>query len=111
MDSNDEILELIRERRKELGITQADMAGKLGISQSAYKDIEIGKTDLKVKTLEQIAKILGIDFFDRKKHTKEQALVVVNPENIYGDLNELRRQQEEMNNKLDEILKIFKGKK
>jgi transcriptional regulator with XRE-family HTH domain len=87
------------------------MAAKLGISQSAYKDIEIGKTDLKVKTLQQIAKILGIDFLDGRKNGKEQSLVVVNPENIYGDLNELRRKQDEMDAKLDEILKIFKGKK
>ena len=111
MDSNDEILELIRERRKELGITQAEMAAKLGISQSAYKDIEIGKTDLKVKTLQQIANILGIDFLDKRKSSKEQSLVVVNPENIYSDLNEMRRKQDEMDSKLDEILRLFKGKK
>lgn len=109
MGDNDEILELIREKRKERGITQADMAAKLGISQSAYKDIEIGKTDLKVKTLQQIANILGIDFIDRNR--KEQSLVAVNPENIYGDLNELKRKQDEMDAKLDEILKLFKGKK
>ncbi len=115
MDDLKEILELIREKRKERGITQADMAAKLGISQSAYKDIEIGKTDLKVRTLQQIADILGIDLFAKKSNNKEQSLIAINPENIYKDINDLKRNQEEMKNelnqKLDEILNFFGKKK
>jgi transcriptional regulator with XRE-family HTH domain len=116
MDDLVEILELIKERRKEKGITQSEMATKLGISQSAYKDIEIGKTDLKVRTLQQIADILGIDLFSKKGTNQEQSLIAVNPENIYTDLYELKRNQEDMKNeineKLDAILNFLgKGKK
>lgn len=106
-----EILDLIREKRKEKGITQADMAAKLGISQSAYKDIEIGKTDLKVRTLQQIAEVLGIDLFSARGGKQEQSLVAVNPQNIYADLNQLKQNQEEMNEKLNEILNLFGKKK
>jgi len=111
MDNLVEILELIREKRKEKGITQADMAGKLGISQSAYKDIELGKTDLKVRTLQQIADVLGINLFSERGGKQEQSLVAVNPQNIYSDLNQLKKNQEEMNEKLNEILSLFGKKK
>ncbi len=111
MDDLEAMLELIRERRKEKGFTQAEMAAKLGISQSAYKDIELGKTDLKVRTLQQIADFLGISFVNGKGGKTEQSLVAVNPANIYSDLNQLKRNQEEMNEKLDEILKLFGKKK
>jgi transcriptional regulator with XRE-family HTH domain len=112
MDDLEAILEMIREKRKEKGVTQAEMAAKLGISQSAYKDIELGKTDLKVRTLQQIADILGINFANNGKGgKKEQSLVALNPDNIYSDLNQLKRNQEEMNDKLDEILKLFGKKK
>lgn len=53
----------IKRRRKELGLTQDNIATGLGISQKAYCDIENGKTKLKTDTLDQVCKILRISPF------------------------------------------------
>ncbi len=45
----------IRRQRKSLGITQEEMARKLGISRQAYNNIEQGKTHMVSKTLPKIA--------------------------------------------------------
>ncbi|MHC5308696.1 helix-turn-helix domain-containing protein [Myroides sp. LJL116] len=53
----------IKRRRKELGLTQENIAKGLGISQKAYCDIENGKTKLKTDTLDQVCKLLRITPF------------------------------------------------
>lgn len=55
-----QILELIRETRTKKGLSQRDVAEKLGLSQNGYKNIEIGKTDLKVDMLLKIMEALDI---------------------------------------------------
>jgi len=49
----------IRAWREHLGLTQADLAQRLGISQSAYAQQE-NSTRLRKDTRERIAKVLGI---------------------------------------------------
>ena len=117
-----ELLELIKAKREEKGISQREIADYLGISQPAYRNIENGQTSLKVETLYQIAQYLGINIFAQSNNPKEESLVAVNPADIFkniGDLkkgqddikNDMKKQQEETNQKLDEILKLFKNKK
>ena len=55
------LLSKIRAIRKERGLNQTDIANKLGITQSAYKEIELGNTALKVPVLFQLMEILGTD--------------------------------------------------
>ncbi len=56
-----QILELIRDARKRRGFSQQQLAEKLGLSQNGYKNIEIGKTDLKVEMLMKIMEALDIN--------------------------------------------------
>lgn len=55
-----EIYERIKALRESLRYSQYDMAEKLSISQSAYLQIEKGKTELTITRLQQIALILGV---------------------------------------------------
>lgn len=54
------ILEKIKELRNAKGISQYDMADKLGIGQSTYFQIEKGKTELTVSRLYDISSVLDV---------------------------------------------------
>ncbi|GAB3259742.1 hypothetical protein GCM10027347_23580 [Larkinella harenae] len=49
----------IRSLRQQKGYSQENMADMLGLSTTAYGDIERGKTDLTISRLQQIATALG----------------------------------------------------
>ncbi|AKD58382.1 helix-turn-helix domain-containing protein [Spirosoma radiotolerans] len=52
--------EKIRLQRLQRGLSQENMADLLGLSTTAYGDIERGKTDLTLSRLTQIANVLAI---------------------------------------------------
>ncbi|WP_460933172.1 helix-turn-helix domain-containing protein [Spirosoma humi] len=52
--------EKIRLQRLQRGLSQENMADLLGLSTTAYGDIERGKTDLTLSRLTQIATVLAI---------------------------------------------------
>lgn len=113
-----ELLILIKEQRAQKGISQQEIANHLGITQGAYAKLENGTTDLKLKTLYQIADYLGIDLINKRNNNKEESLIAINPLDIVSDIGNLKkgqadmqRNQEETNQKLDEILALFKKKK
>jgi transcriptional regulator with XRE-family HTH domain len=49
----------IQQARQELGITQQEMASRLGCTQAALSNYELGKRRLYLASLEQIANVLG----------------------------------------------------
>jgi transcriptional regulator with XRE-family HTH domain len=49
----------IQGARQELGITQQELAAKLGCTQAALSNYELGKRKLYLANLEQIASVLG----------------------------------------------------
>ncbi|MBM4445813.1 MAG: helix-turn-helix transcriptional regulator [Chloroflexi bacterium] len=49
----------IQQTRKELGLTQEELAARLGCTQAALSNYELGKRRLYLASLEQIAEILG----------------------------------------------------
>ena len=51
--------EKIRQLRQQRGFSQEAMADELGLSTTAYGDLERGKTDLTLTRLAQIAEALG----------------------------------------------------
>lgn len=51
--------EEIRRARKELGLTQLEVAGRLGASQSYVANVEAGRENLTIGKLAQIAGALG----------------------------------------------------
>lgn len=53
---------MLRERRKELNLTQKQVADKLGREQSYIARVENGKADIQLSSFFRIAAILGIQF-------------------------------------------------
>lgn len=53
---------MLRERRKELKLTQKQVAEKLGREQSYIARVEKGKADIQLSSFFRIAAILGIQF-------------------------------------------------
>lgn len=53
---------MLRERRKELNLTQRQLAEKLGREQSYIARVENGKADIQLSSFFRIAAVLGIQF-------------------------------------------------
>jgi len=49
----------IQQARQELGLTQEELAARLGCTQAALSNYELGKRRLYLASLEQIAEVLG----------------------------------------------------
>lgn len=54
--------EILRERRKELKITQQELAEKVGTARSYIARVEKGETDIQISSFFRIARALGIEF-------------------------------------------------
>ncbi len=50
----------IREIRQHIGLTQAEVAGKLGIAKQSVTNYESGKTDPSIRNLIALASVLGV---------------------------------------------------
>lgn len=60
----------LTEARKEKGLSQADIARRVGIKPPTYCNIENGKRGLKPETAKKIAAVLGFDwtlFFEKEE--------------------------------------------
>lgn len=57
--TNKKIGQLIHQIRQERGLTQAELARRLGTSQSAVNRIEHGKQNLSIDTLQRISNTLN----------------------------------------------------
>lgn len=53
---------LLRDRRKELNLTQKEVAEKIGREQTYIARIERGKADMQISSFFRIAAVLGIQF-------------------------------------------------
>ncbi len=53
---------MLRERRKEMHLTQKQLAEKLGQEQSYIARVESGKADIRISSFFRIATVLGIQF-------------------------------------------------
>lgn len=54
--------QLLRDRRRELKMTQKEVADKLGREQSYIARVERGKADIQLSSFFRIASVLGIQF-------------------------------------------------
>jgi predicted transcriptional regulator len=57
----DTILSSLEERRRSLGLTQAEVAKRAGLSQTHYSRIEQGKIDPRLTTLQDVARALSAE--------------------------------------------------
>lgn len=55
------ISEIIKSKRKEMGLKQTDLAEQAGVSQANISKIESGKTNGDTDQLKRIAEVLDID--------------------------------------------------
>ncbi|MCH3881584.1 helix-turn-helix domain-containing protein [Tenacibaculum aquimarinum] len=65
LESN--LLKRIKEEREKMGLSQYELAKRIGLGQSAYQKIEKGKTRLDMFRFLKITQALGVypkDFFD-----------------------------------------------
>lgn len=53
---------ILRDRRKELKMTQAELAAKSGTARSYIARVEKGETDMQLSSFLRIASALGIEF-------------------------------------------------
>jgi len=68
MMNKQQILELIRSRRKNLKLTQKDMADKLDIEQTQYSRYELDKSEIGLDKLIKIGEILELDIYMESKN-------------------------------------------
>lgn len=53
------IIEFVRNKRKELNLTQEDLAKRAGVGLRFIRDLEQGKESLKTDTLNKVLKLFG----------------------------------------------------
>ncbi|MBS5795401.1 MAG: helix-turn-helix domain-containing protein [Dysgonomonas mossii] len=54
--------EILKDKRKELKLTQESLAEKVGLKRSYIAKIEKGETDLQISSLVRLANALGLKF-------------------------------------------------
>lgn len=59
----------IKERRSQLNISQIDLAEMAGVSLATVKDIERGKGNPSIKTVEKILAVLGMELVYQLRQT------------------------------------------
>lgn len=74
--------ERIKQIRTSKGLSQKDVAEKLGVSQANYSQYEVCKRNAKIETLERIAKALGVSTsalipFERDSIPNESSLAKI----------------------------------
>ena len=52
---------MLRQRRLALGLTQDEAASRAGTTQAHYSKIELGKRDVRLGTLQDIARALSLE--------------------------------------------------
>jgi transcriptional regulator with XRE-family HTH domain len=57
-EEHNEFCERVKARRKELGLTQVDLAERLGMSQPAYAQIEMGRFEPGINQVYRVAAAL-----------------------------------------------------
>ena len=67
----EKLLLLLKETRQKCGLTQVELAEKLGVPQSFVSKYESGERQLDILELRQICHVLGISFDNFIRHLEE----------------------------------------
>lgn len=68
--------ELLRERRRELGLSQAEVAAQVGASRQWVIDIEKGKERAELGMAFKLAEVLGVQLKVQKKALPKQKAIL-----------------------------------
>jgi y4mF family transcriptional regulator len=63
----------IKRKRKELGITQAELAGRAGVGLRFLRELEQGKHSLRLDKVNQLLDMFGYEMMPVKKVTTDEA--------------------------------------
>lgn len=96
----------IKQFRELRNYTQEFMASSLGLSQTGYGKIERDSTDLSINRLQQIAKVLEVDYKQILEFNKEN---ILNPTNNITANAIGNNQQDLNNNRILDKLSELKG--
>ncbi|MBI2095954.1 MAG: helix-turn-helix transcriptional regulator [Candidatus Omnitrophica bacterium] len=55
------VAEILKTERKKMGMSQAELAGKSGLSQQTISYLESGKSDLSLRTLKKVSEVLRLE--------------------------------------------------
>lgn len=99
-----EVYERIKELREKKRLSQYDMADMLNISQSAYLQIEKGKTELSITRAKQIASVLEVSISDLLgiETAKEETA-------LQKKINDLQEEIERQRKMLDMCFRVSKS--
>ena len=67
LTSSAELGKLVRQVRKEQGLTQLDVAGLAGLSNRFIIDLERGKETLQIQKVFDVLALLGVELSARRK--------------------------------------------
>lgn len=65
--------ELLRQRRKAKGLTQQQVAGKLGVTQARLSELESGRSHITLERLIALAQFLDLEVVLRDRPTEAAA--------------------------------------
>lgn len=65
----DDLAAAIRERRRGLGLSQAELADLSGVSERTVRALEAGKRTARLDVVEQVCQTLGLELVARLKGT------------------------------------------
>lgn len=95
MDNNS-IKENISRRRKELGLSQSEVAEKIGVSRNSYRSIEKGKTRLVSEFVAPLADVLDISMeellFGSRTYSTSEGMKLIDPAREYASLLDSKEQ-------------------
>ena len=113
----------LKEVRKKLGLTQQQLADKIGVKWHKIKDIEIGKSKLSVEIADKIRDIFSISFdwlltgkgpmyLNDPQKSQENNIIVSNiGNNIKGDANiniNIQTHKKDVTQKEDELIEAYR---
>lgn len=106
--------EKIRQLRLQRGYSQENLADALGLSTTAYGDLERGKTELTIARLEQVAEALGtpvLHFFQEGTPERDQVeRLVLENEKLQAEVEKLLLENRYWREKFDErvLLELYR---
>lgn len=71
MESENNLAQLIKQKRKKLKLTQVDLAQKAGVGLRFLRELESGKTTLRMDKVNQVLNLLGYELTAARKQLGE----------------------------------------
>jgi y4mF family transcriptional regulator len=71
MENENNLANLIKQKRKKLKLTQVDLAQKAGVGLRFLRELESGKTTLRMDKVNQVLNLLGYELTAARKQLGE----------------------------------------